>query len=321
MTKVLASPRLTLIGLIWVGIAVIAHYQLPGLPSWQLALPFAALASNLAAALLVKPALRASAGLFVFHVSLLGVMLLAGWGRLKHFDGRVEVVEGQAFSDARAEITRYGAWHRNRLNEIEFIQGPYTIDYRPGLKRSHTRSEVYSDDGRAVVGDIDPLVLSGYRFYTTHNKGFALVVTWMPAAGQTETGAIHLPSFPMNDWRQESTWKPSGGPNLKWVLDPGIKLDFQQAWKLDSRQLKPVLKIQGKDQAIELKPGQSASVPGGSIRFEAVRGWMGYRIFYDPTLPWLLACAIVSVLALAWHLLGRLTLPKLSVKLAHERAA
>lgn len=319
--KALASSRLTLIGLIWLALAVAVHYQLPGLPSWQLVLPFALLAVNLAVALLVKPVLRTSTGLFMFHLALLVLMLLAGWGKMTHLDGRVEVVEGQAFSDARVEITRYGAWHRNRLNEIEFVQGPYTIDYRPGLKRSHTRSEIFTGNGQSVVGDIDPLVLSGYRFYTTHNKGFALVVTWMPESGPTETGAIHLPSFPMNDWRQESTWKPSGGPDLKWMLDPGIKLDYQQPWKLDSRQLKPVLKLQGKDQAIELKPGQMASVPGGSLRFEGVRGWMGYRIFYDPTLPWLLACAIVSVLALAWHLLGHLALPKFSVKLAHERAA
>lgn len=239
---------------------------------------------------------------------------------MTHLDGRVEIVEGQAFSEDHVQITRQGPWHRIRFNEIGFVQGPYSVDYKPGLRRNRTMSDVDVKGERFTVGDIDPLVLSGYRFYTTHNKGFALVVTWMPESGRTETGAIHLPSFPMNDWRQESTWKPSGGPDLKWMLDPGIKLDYQQPWKLDSRQLKPVLKLQGKDQAIELKPGQTASVPGGSLRFEGVRGWMGYRIFYDPTLPWLLACAIVSVLALAWHLLGRLALPKLSIKIAHERA-
>ncbi len=321
MMKLLASSRLTLIGLAWLAASVIAHYQLPGLPSWQLAMSMAALAINLAAALLVKPALRASAGLYVFHLALLVLMLLAGWGRMTHLDGRVEIVEGQSFTDARNEVKRSGPWHRDRLNEIDFVQGSYTIDYRPGLRRAHTRSEVFAGRERHAVGDIDPLVLSGYRFYTTHNKGFALIVTWMPESGQAETGAIHLPSFPMNDWRQESDWQPEGGPNLKWVLDPGVKLDYQQAWKLDSRQLKPVLKIHGKQQVIELNPGQSTIVPGGSIRFEGVRGWMGYRIYYDPTLPWLLAIALVAVGALAWHLLGRMAMPKLSVKFHRERTA
>ncbi len=319
--KWLASPRFTLFGLVWLAASVIAHYRLPGLPSWQLALPMAALAINLAAALLVKPALRASAGLFVFHLALLVLMLLAGWGRMTHLDGRVEIVEGQSYADARTEVIRHGPWHRDRLNEIDFVQGSYTIDYRPGLKRAHTRSEVFAGRERHAVGDIEPLVLSGYRFYTTHNKGFALIVTWMPESGRMETGAIHLPSFPMNDWRQESTWQPVGGPKMKWVLDPGIKLDYQQAWKLDSRQLKPVLKIQGMEHVIELKPGQTVSVQGGNIRFEGVRGWMGYRIFYDPTLPWLLASALVAVGALAWHLLGRMALPSLSVKIHRERTA
>jgi len=37
------------------------------------------------------------------------------------------------------------------------------------------------------------------------------------------------------------------------------------------------------------------------LRYLGLRGWMGYTIHYDPTLPWLLAAAVAAVLALAAH--------------------
>jgi len=32
---------------------------------------------------------------------------------------------------------------------------------------------------------------------------------------------------------------------------------------------------------------------------------MGYRVAYDPTLPWLLAAALLSALSLGWHYLRK----------------
>lgn len=321
LLDLLASPRLTLAGLVWLGMAVLAQYRLPELPSWQLVLPLALLALNLAAALVARPGLRASSGLFAFHLALIALMLLGGWGRLTHLDGRVEIVEGQAFSSTHPEISQRGPWHRDRLAEIDFVQGAYTVDYRPKLNRAHTLSEVVVLGKQFTVGDIEPLILSGYRFYTTYNKGYALLLTWIPDAGRPETGAIHLPSFPLNDWQQKRRWQAPGGPQLDLILDPGIKIDYLQAWQLDSRQLKPLLKLQWAKQNHELRPGQTLQLEGGRIHFEGVRGWMGYRIFYDPTLPWLLGCAIAGVLALAWHLLGRFAIPKLTMGFQNERSA
>lgn len=321
MIRVLASPRLTLGGFAVLALAVLAHVGVPAWPSWLLSLPLATLAVNLAAALAMRPGLRASPGLFGFHLALLVLLGLAGWGRLTHLDGRVELVEGQGFADAHAEILQRGPWHRDRLDELDFVQGRYTVDYRPGLRRAHTRSEVWLDGRRATVGDIEPLVLSGYRFYTTHNKGYALVVTWLPATGPAATGALHLPSFPMHDWRQTQRWQPPGAPALELTLDPGIRLDYLQPWQLDSRQLRPLLRLAGPGGERRLRPGETVAIEGGRLRFEGVRGWMGYRIFYDPTLPWLLAWAAGAVCALAWHLLGRLRLPALTMRRTHERTA
>ena len=41
------------------------------------------------------------------------------------------------------------------------------------------------------------------------------------------------------------------------------------------------------------------------MRYERLTGWMGYRIFYDPTLLPLFVVALLGVLGLAWHLWRR----------------
>ena len=32
---------------------------------------------------------------------------------------------------------------------------------------------------------------------------------------------------------------------------------------------------------------------------------MGYRIFYDWTIPWMLAACAIAVLSMAWHFAGK----------------
>ena len=42
-------------------------------------------------------------------------------------------------------------------------------------------------------------------------------------------------------------------------------------------------------------------MPGGRLRYERLSTWMGYKIFYDPTLHLMFATAIVGVLGLFTH--------------------
>jgi cytochrome c biogenesis protein len=51
----------------------------------------------------------------------------------------------------------------------------------------------------------------------------------------------------------------------------------------------------------ELAPGDAVELDGGTLVYEGLRSWMGYRISYDATLPWLLAAALLAAFALAWH--------------------
>jgi cytochrome c biogenesis protein len=53
--------------------------------------------------------------------------------------------------------------------------------------------------------------------------------------------------------------------------------------------------------SVELRRGQSAELDSGRLRFDDLRMWMGYRIVFDPTLPWLLAAGMVGVFGLGRH--------------------
>ena len=39
----------------------------------------------------------------------------------------------------------------------------------------------------------------------------------------------------------------------------------------------------------ELAPGERVAIPGGTLIYERLSTWMGYRVSYNATLPWLLA--------------------------------
>jgi hypothetical protein len=47
------------------------------------------------------------------------------------------------------------------------------------------------------------------------------------------------------------------------------------------------------------RPG--VRIAGGTLVYDGLRTWMGYRVAYDPTLPWLLAAALLAALSLGWH--------------------
>jgi cytochrome c biogenesis protein len=149
------------------------------------------------------------------------------------------------------------------------------------------------------VGDDVPHMASGFRFYTTHNKGIAVVLTWFPVKGEEITGAIHMPGYPLFDWKQDSRWQPPDGPDVRFWLHLSTPLHEDRAWTLRSDYVSGVLVVNTQGRRIELKRGEQVNLDGGTLRFDELRGWMGYRIFFDPTLPWLLGAAIAAVFGLA----------------------
>lgn len=307
------SLRTTLVCMALLGVAAFAGQIGGSFGVFALATAIAALAVNLLAALVLHPAFRRQLPLLVFHLALLALVVLVGAGRLASLDGRFELAQGVDF-DGRLIESRFGAWHRDGLAKLAFRHDGFEIDYAPGRKRGATRNRVTWHDGdgtprSAVIGDHRPLLLDGYRIYTSPNKGFAPLLTWTPQQGEPVSGTVHLPAFPMHELRQSREWTLPDG-RVAWVLlqidetliDPAAAASFRipEAHRLVLR-LDPL--------RAELRPGESVQIEGGTLRYVGLRSWMGYRVSYDPTLPWLLAAALLAALSLAWHYTQRFFFP------------
>lgn len=315
LLRLLASLKLTLAGMLLLGIGAVLSYDNPADTSvWVLVAPLALLAINLAAAIATNPRINRQPGLLVFHVCLLGIVLLAGVGRLTHLDAHLEIAEGQAFSPELMMDVREGPLHTGALDRVAFTQGRYTVDYSPGLQRGLTHSQVFLSmpDGsmqEVDVGDDRPLVLERYRFYTTHNKGFAPMLTWIPQAGEPVSGLVHMPSYPLFDYKQDNSWTPPGSNDvIKFWLQLSTGMTLDDAWVLDGRNSSGVLVVTSGGQRVELEPGEDVALSQGRLRYDYLTTWMGYRVFYDPTIQWLFFVSIAGVLGLSHFFWKRINL-------------
>lgn len=309
-----ASARVTLALLAVTAVVAVAGDGAPWPVGIWIALPIGGLVINLIAALITNAAIRAKPALFAFHFALAILAVLVGLDRLMALSGHVEVTEGAAF-EARLADVEAGPLHVWRLGLVGFVQGPFDIAYAPGMKRRETYSRVAIDDGNGawretVVGDDRPLVAYGYRFYTSFNKGFAPVVSFRDANGLAHTGAVHLPSYPLNDFQQGNDWNlPGSGRIVKlWLsLDEPV-YDEDGPWSFERPKAARLVVIDGADRH-ELRLGQSAVLADGTVRFEELRTWMGYTISSNRLIAWILATAFVATLAMAAHVYTKLRGP------------
>ncbi len=304
----LASTRLTLVGMALLSIGAGLSYDNPEhISVWALNGPLLLLSLNLFAAILVLPAINRRPGLLMFHLGLLSICLLAGIGRLTYFDARIEIDENSAFTlDAMRDV-KQGPWHMGDLSQVKFIQQGFSVEYGAGLIRGRTRSHVLLSDGFGgwkpqVVGDDRPLIIDGFRFYTTFNKGFSALLTWVPDQGESITGSIHMPSYPLFEYRQDNSWTPPGAEQeIKFWLRLNTGYTLEEEWLLDGYNASAILVVNDGDQRVELAPGSGIQLPDGYLRYEGLSTWMGYKIFYDPTLMWLFFAAMMTVLGLCIH--------------------
>lgn len=303
--RYIASLKLTLVGIVALILGVLLTYIEWVTASAWIAIPLSLLSVNLLAALITNPRFRSQSGLLIFHLCLLAVMLLATYGWLSNLKGRIEIMEGQSFDTRNLEVIRQGPWHPwHRLESLKFQQGPMRVEYAPNLIRAQTQSHIAISVNRTVmtVGDNIPLKVDGYRFYTTSNKGYAAVLTWRGEEGEIQRGAIHFPSYPLNDWQQLNDWQTPGGEKLGFELLLTEKPKAEKSWTFDHSHNKGSLQIKRHDgTAITLKAGESINLQHGELSFEQLRMWMGYEVFYDPMLALLFAAALVGIFGLGWH--------------------
>ncbi|MCK9283247.1 MAG: cytochrome c biogenesis protein ResB [Rhodocyclaceae bacterium] len=304
----LAALRVTLVALVLLALGAIVAYNAEGegRATLPLVLPLSVLAMNLLAAVASNRAFRRQTALLVFHLALLAIVVLVALGRLTYLRGATEVVTGTEFSTLIHQDA--GPWHWNRLDRVRFTNDGFAIRYQPGLQRERTVNRVrwIDEDGQrkiAEVGDIEPLVIGGYRFYTTHNKGFALMFRWQPQpGGEAAVGSVNLPAYPAREHEQAREWRLPGIDAPIWtlldfdevLLDPESDAEF----RLPQRH-QVVVRIG--DRRWTVAPGGRIALENGTLTYEELRTWMGYAVFYDWTIPWLLTACLVAVLALAWH--------------------
>jgi cytochrome c biogenesis protein len=316
LLKAIASLKLTIAGLALLIVNSFAVSQWPDTAMPWLVLPLSVLAVNLFAALLVRHAFRQQAALLLFHVGLLAVLLLVAAGVLLRFDGSVEVVEGTAFDVAGVTDRGRGWLHPDRLQRVQFSQGPLEVNYRSGLQRDRTHSRVVvtrpdGDEIRRDVGDRQGFTSHGYRFMTTFNKGYAVLLLWRDAAGNEALGTVNFPSFPEFEWKQRKAWTTPAGEPLTLELELAERVPDASPWTLRSRGVDFEVGVSGRaGEQRRIGRGQSLAMKGGEITIIDLRLWMGYRIDYNPLLPWLLAAAFLSLGALAVHMAQKFRVPR-----------
>jgi cytochrome c biogenesis protein len=302
----LASLKLTLAALLLLGAGVLYSYSHDAWRTAALVAPLALLSANLLAAVATHPQFRRNLPLLVFHLALLALVLLIALGRMTYLKGRVELAEGEAFAGTLLEAER-GPWHRGGLDRFTFVNRGFAIDYGPGLRRGRTVNRVDWQDaagrrGSSVIGDHTPLVLEGYRFYTSPNKGFAPAFLWQRHGHEPLLGTVNLPSYPLRQFEQAMEWQPPGSAAKVWVmlqfdetiLDP----DKPSHFRLPKNHRLVVRVGQARH---ELRPGEGLDLPGGRLVYQGLRSWMGYQVFYDWTTPWLLAACFLAAASLGWH--------------------
>lgn len=304
--RALASLKITLAVILLLGGGVMAAYLSQTSTTWLVAIPLALFAANLGAAVAANPAFRRQTALLVFHLALIAIVLLIAVGRLTYLKGRVELSQGEAFS-GELVAREAGPLHFGRIESAGFVNEGFTIRYDAGLRRGATRNRVGWMDAegraqRAVIGDNQPLVRSGYRFYTSFNKGFAPTFIWQPHASPPLLGSVHLPAYPLHEYRQAMEWQPPGSATPLWIqlqfdeviLDSGNPSEFRLPEK-------HVLVVRQGERRAVLEAGERFPLPEGTLVYQGLRSWMGYSVFYDFTLPWLVAACMLAVASLAWH--------------------
>ena len=304
----IASLKLTFVVLCGLIVNAAAISRWPGATAW-LVLPLGLLSLNLLAAILTNRVFRSQAALLMFHVGLLGVLLLAGAGILLRYEGSVEVVEGADFDRGQVTERQRGWLHAGQLSRIGFTQGLIEVRYRSGLLRDTTRTSVELDDGSVVVlGDRQGMRSNGYRFTTSFNKGFSVLLFWEGNDGSRALGAVNFPSYPDLEWKQVNDWTTPAGERLQLELMLAERVPEHEPWLLNSRNVRYRLAVSsGSNNIANVGEGDVFQVEGGKVRVRDLRLWMGYRVDYNPVLPWLVMAAFLSLGALAIHVQQKFT--------------
>lgn len=275
-------------------------------------IPLGLLVVNLVAAILSNARFRADLPLLVFHVALLVFVALIAVARLTYYEGAARVTVGERFwGDLQRE--KRGTLHGDGARALRFSNEGFTEVFpeRNIYRSTHNRVRFPDAAGNlheGEIGDDRPLVLDGYRIYTSRNRGFAAKVQWTADDGGIEFSTLQLDRVAEDGYTPGMDWTLPSGPPLRVALSteavqvvPGT-----QRVNLGAQGASNRLVLRHQDRSFDLRVGESAELPGGRLTYIGLSAWMGYNIIYDPTKPWLMGTIGIAVGSLLWFYARRL---------------
>lgn len=302
----LGSPRLTvLFFLAMAAAALMAAHGVANITA-LVVLPMALLLINLGAAIFTHARFRADLPLLIFHLALLALAALLVMARLIYFDGTVFLTAGTEF-DGKFNAQSQGLLHGDAASRLRFAHEGL-VEFTPADGYPYTRANVFWQDANgvpqmAVIGNDRPLELDGYRIFATRERGYAPIFLWQPRQGAEFIGAAHLDDDFLRTGSREFTYGTTlelkGGPSI-WVrLEPDeASIAASEQEDLGSKTLRHHLVLREGERRHELLPGDSLELEGGRLTYLRLSAWLGYRVSYDPTAPWLAATIIIGIVSL-----------------------
>ena len=302
----IASPRWTVAIFVLLGAGALAVAEAGWDPTAVMLPPFTLLGANLAASVATNARFRRDLPLLVFHLALVALVVLFTIARLTYFEGMTSLTADTEFDNTFLAQSR-GPLHPDRLSVLRFANEGFTEKFpeRGDYHATYNAVRWWDETGNshvAEIGDDTPLVLDGYRIYTSARRGFSPVFRWEPTEGDIEYGTVQLQEIDGGGYAPASAWPLPGGPEV-WVMLDFDRIPEPQAGErigLGAEEMRHHLVLRAGDERRELRRGETAELAGGKLTYTGLGSWMGYRIIYDPTKPWLVATTIVAVASLLW---------------------
>jgi hypothetical protein len=308
-----ARPRLTVLFFVVTALSALFIAYRESEATWLMAFPFSLLFLNLAAVIATNLRFRADLPLLVLHLALLALVLLFIAGRLTYLEGRATITQDSAFTGT-FQLERRGPLHPDRLADLRFMNAGITEVYPKLNDFRHTYNSViwWDESGvprMAEIGDDKPLILMGYRIFTSRNRGVAPVFRWQPAlGGPSESGSMQLGQSMGEVFENATSLKLPNGQEAWIGLEAkaeAIPAKHGERTDMGVYEIDHVLVLRIGDSRHELRIGDSIVLEGGTLTYVRIQTWMGYRIAYDPTTPWIAATLCVAVFSLVWFYLIR----------------
>lgn len=317
----LAAPKLTVVFFVATALAALAVAHQLSSATALMTLPFGLLGANLAAAITVHGRFRADMPLLCFHLALLVLVLLFVVGRLSFFEGTFVLTRGISF-DGRYEKQEAGPLHGDAYRRLSLINEGF-VEHTPTKSLRYMSNRVSWIDATGKrhsdqISEDRPLVFEGYRIYPLRQRGFSPLFSWAPTGAAPQYATIPIPASPDLGAARGISWHVSETVEL-WASilpdDPAMPVPSTPRENLGAATLPHRLVLWVGDLRHELRPGDSLTLPQGTLRYLSLDTWMGYKVTYDPTKPWLIACVLLAVASLIWFYLRRF---KLGERLAEE---